>query len=137
MKKTETKQTQIDKVLDLISKYLDTTGAILDDYLADDGMVTELAAADENLREAVEDLRPEDVEEEIKQIIARLKELELDQEQSEEIIEFLDKDALWDWSKNLGYAYVKIDSIEKADKLEEFIKAEIWPHYNERDNYSI
>lgn len=135
--KKDQKKSAIDKILELLDKYVDTTGAILDDYVADDGMVTELGAADQNLREAIEEFQHESEEDELKSIVARLKELEPDQEQSLELLEVLDEDAIWDWSKSEGYAYVKCQTMEQHNKLEEFVTTEMYPHYNERENYEI
>ena len=48
------------EILDLFDDYLDSTGAILDDYLASEDMISELAACDKDFRENIEDLEAEE-----------------------------------------------------------------------------
>lgn len=36
-----------------------------------------------------------------------------------------------------GWAKIKINSHDQREKLEAFVTSEIWPHYNEQNNYEI
>lgn len=124
-KKTITKNQATQKILELFKEYQDTTGAIFDDYLLDDAAITELAAADENFEKAIEDL---EIESDFKSIVEQLREMDSSDIDTSKILEVLDEDEVRDWVNGDGYLTIKVEGMEDTNKLEEFIRENIYPY---------
>lgn len=126
MNQTET----LEKVKDAFAEYQDRVEAILKDYLCDDpGMFTELAAADKNFLTDVADL------DEGQTAKDRLESL-LDEMTEEEILKALDEDKIREWEDDQGFISIKVDGQDDRDKLEAFIKQNIYP-YNINDLWHL
>ena len=122
----------IDEVLDLLKKHTETTKAILDDYaLGDEDCRMELAVADENLRDEIEDS--------YSQLLQKVKDHA--DFSSEDLLEMLIKEegesSLLDALQARNYAIIKIDNINDQSKLLGFVEKEIYPSYSDRCKYSI
>jgi len=126
----------IEKVLELLDNHIDTTRAILDDYLSgDDGMITELGAANENLRNSIEAL---EVEDDFKSLLEQIKKSDdFDCGELLKLIADEDEDFILNYSTNKGYALIKLETMEQRSKLEDFIKAEIYPYHNDENKFFI
>lgn len=129
------KQTIIEKVNDLVDKYLDTTSAILTDYIADPGMELELGQADVDLQKGIQALEP-DPDKAFDDIIDRLTDMDVDID-ADRLLGVLDDDQVRAYLKGKGYAIIKVDNLAQQDKLTEFVEKEIWPNYNDRLNFDI
>lgn len=126
MTQTET----LEKVEDAFAEYQDKVEAILKDYLCDDpGMFTELAAADEGFLTDVADLDEGDTAKD------RLESLR-DEMTDVEIMDELDEDKIREWEDDNGYIALKVESLDDRDKLEDFIKKNIYP-YNINDLWHL
>jgi len=98
----------IAEVISLFEKYRDTTGAILDDYVVgNDGMFTELAAADDNLRQAFESIETGG---------------EPETEMEETTLEDFAESSVVDFCVRNGYAVIKVDGAQR-EKLKDFIES--------------
>jgi hypothetical protein len=132
-KKIET-ETTIDKVLELLDKYIDTTGTILESYETDiilgDGLTTELGQADANLRSDIENLNEEDT---FKTLIKKLGELDEKDIEADELLDLLDADAIRDYlADGDGCAIIKINNESDRRKLEEFLHTELYPYLSDQ-----
>lgn len=129
--------TVIDKVLKLFQTHLDTTGAILDDYVVgNDGMFTELTAADGNFISSVRELIDEDAEFDKTRFLADLEnEVGGDHLDSDEVMEHVDEEDVCDFLAAKGYVIVKIENMNHQMMLEDFIKAHIYPHHSDQETY--
>lgn len=126
MNQTET----LEKVKAAFAEYQDEVEAILKDYLCDDpGMFTELAAADEGFLNDVDDL------DEGQTAKDRLESL-LDEMTEEEILKALDEDKIREWGDDNSYIALKVEGAADRDKLEAFIKQNIYP-YNINDLWHL
>lgn len=130
MVKKPTPKTLHEQVQDLLEKHIDTTGAILDDYVADKGMITELAECDKNLRSDIDDLFDE--EQDFDSLLKRLQEMDLDTDQTEKLMDLFDTGDLSDRLTRGGYVYVKVDNLADQMKLETWLKTRLYPNYNEQ-----
>lgn len=126
MTQTET----LKKVKAAFAEYQDKIEAILKDYLCDDpGMFTELAAADKNFLTDVADLDEGDTAKD------RLESLR-DEMTDVEILKTLDEDTVAEWQNDQGFISIKVDGQDDRDKLEDFIKKNIYP-YNINDTWHL
>src|SRR5688572_16475658 len=118
MKNAKNKLSLIDQVIERVEKHNDMCGVILDDYIVDKDCITEIAAADDNL---IRDLNKMDTgENEFDDILENLKNLDLDSDDYEQLLNVIDEDAIYDFVANKGYVYVKIENMLDQEKLEEF-----------------
>ncbi len=127
----------IDAVLDLLKKHTETTKAILDDYaLGDEDCRMDLAVADENLRDEIEEM---EIEDSYSQLLQKVK--DHDDFSSEDLLEMLIKEegeiCLHEALQARNYAIIKIDNINDQSKLLDFVEKEIYPSYSDRCKYSI
>lgn len=133
-KKSPKEKTIVDDVLAIFDSYLDTTGAIIADYVPDSGMLLELAEADKQFKEDIKEL---DITElmQFDDLFGRLKEIE--EVDSNKLLSLCDKDAVWNWAASKGYAIIKIENLQDQTKLEEFVTTELYPNYNDKSNYNF
>lgn len=137
---------------EMFQKYLDTTSAIIQDYVPDPGMLDELKWANENLKEEIEALIGEfedPTAEWLHDKISRLDSDDIDCDKlmdvvhstnsysSDKVMDMLDDGDMADHLLSKGYASIKIDNLAQRQKLEAFVKEEIWPNYNDEGNYII
>lgn len=132
-------ETIIDKVIEQFERYIDVTGAILDDYVVDQDAIMEIAEADKNL---IADFRELEEKPDFDLICEQLKNLDQDEVDWKELFDIcsthLDPGDVSDFLTSDGFIYVKVSNMLLKDKLEEFIKKEIIPYYNDqRDNLFI
>lgn len=137
-------KTVTEHVADLFDQYLDTTGAILEDYIPDPGMMVELACADKNFKEEIAALGEEleSNEPEFKQLLEKLKALGPGEIDVYDLLRLCDTVEAYShpfetYAAEKGYALIKIETLQQRTKLEAFVTTEIWPNYNEKDNYNI
>lgn len=137
-KPAEEKKTPAEKLLDSFDGHIKTVKAIIEDYVGGPGMELEVQAAHDNFREKVEALN-EDAD--IEYILKQLKDMPLDSSDLTALVEFIDKqdtEVLDDWSTENDYmntdncVCVKVNNIRDREKIEEFIKREIYPAYNDQ-----
>lgn len=143
--------TKEEQVLEAFDNYKETVVAILESYFANEpGLMVELEAADSHFEKV---LKEEVIlDKSVDDLIAELEEKELDKNQikalmdviqnsdnydASEILKEFDEEDLQDASKTSGWAMIKIENAVQQDKLETFVKKEIWPFVNEESNYSI
>ncbi len=137
---------------EMFQKYIETTSAIILDYVPDPGMLDELKWANENLKDEVDAVIEEfdnPPAEWLHDKISRLDSDDIDSERlldvvhstnaysSDKVMDLLDDGDMTDHLLSKGYASIKIDNLAQRQKLEAFVKAEIWPNYNEEVNYDI
>jgi hypothetical protein len=141
MPKTKVKpakeKTVSEQIIDLFNQYLDTTSAILTDYVADPGMLVELSCADKNFIEEIEALQEEMDSKELTFDDLTKKLSEVDDFDNSAILDLCDPELAADWFSNEGYAIVKIQTLDQRTKLEDFVTTEIYPHENDKNNYNI
>ncbi len=127
----------IEEILKMLEEYIDTTGAILDDYLADDGLITELGEADKNLREKIESMQ---IENDFDSIVTQLEKIQKkspDDIEGEKLIPFCSKGDLENWALDEDYCLVRVADINKRSLLEEFVTTHIHPFYNDQQENLI
>ena len=129
-------KTILEEVRIFFDAYLDTTSAIIEDYVPDPGMLIELAEADKNFKEEIAALEEEQEEPEFEKLLAKLKELDSDSIDGEELLALCQPEDVEDWASANGYAIIKFSTLQQRTKLEEFV-ASLYPAYNERGNYNI
>jgi hypothetical protein len=127
----------IDITLELLKKHVDTTRAILDDYmLGDEDCRMELAVAQDNLKDEISEM-------EVEYTYPKLLEMVKDHDDynSSDLLELLIKEegeiCLREALQGRGYAIIKIDNILDQSKLQTFVETELYPNYCDRDKYSI
>lgn len=143
--------TKEEQVLEAFDNYKETVVAILESYFANEpGLMVELEAADNNFEKVLKEevILDKDVDD----LIAELEEKELDKNQikalidvvkdsdefeAAEVLELFDETDVFEASSSKGWASIKIDGMGQREKLEAFVKKEIWPFVNEESNYSI
>ena len=115
----------IDNILGLLHSHREAHDGIYDDYLEGDSKILDAIMVEDKLfTENIEALK--------------IDEDEVDEEA--EVLDFLDENGfefVLDHLNSKGYAFIKLDSLAHKMKLEDFIKAEIYPHYNDENKYSI
>lgn len=112
----------IGEVLEIVDKYKDVKHAILSDYLMEDGIVTELNAAIDNMVTSINEI---EVEEE--------PEPDEDEKNNTEpsLDDFCEEDIL-DHLREKDFSIIKIDNLADKIKLETFIENELYPLYADR-----
>jgi hypothetical protein len=126
------KQTLQQKLLDAFTKYQDTTSAIIEDYLAgNDGMLTELAAADVNFREQLETLAESSyfsglsAQDLLEETFNRVDDNDIS---VDDLLTRMEEGDLIDQLEAEGYVCVKIDNLRDRMKLEDFVNSNIYPY---------
>lgn len=117
-------------IADAFDDYRDVTDAILDDYVADDKMILELGQADKNLEKTVTELfdkKEIEGEELLALVKSKLSEGDID---ADDLISIINAD-----KKNV--VTINIQTLDQEEKLKHFIETELYPHYNERMEYSL
>lgn len=127
----------IDTLVKLFEKHIDTRKAILDDYaLGDEDCRMELDVADENLRDEISEIELEDS---FSDLLEKLKAHE--DFSVSDLLDLVEKEegevALRDRLEGRGYAYIEVDNVLQQNKLRDFVEAEIWPLYADRNKWSI
>lgn len=128
------KQTEFDLLETVRMKfqeYQDTTSAILDDYLSGtDAMVMELGEADKNFLAELEKIEvPEQPE-----LLQRLEQELLNERiETEDVLKLIDMDDIKFYYQGSFDICVKVDNANLRDKLETFIKEEIYPYYLDQE----
>lgn len=149
----EKPKTVIEQIIDLVDKHIAVTDAILKDYsyATEEDMDLELKTANENLKIAVEeftDVEPEELE--FKELVKKVSEhddFEADsiidllggadlEGADERLLKLIDTGAVEDHFIGQGYAWVNLNgSMVLRDKLEMFLKTEIYPYPHDQDSY--
>lgn len=112
-----------EKLIELFDKYLETVGAILGDYVVgNDGMFTELAAADKSFKGEIEDF---EFEPSLEKAIAVIKENDVD---ADELLDLVDESEIIGHVESLGYTCIKTENIVDQQKLEDFVQQNIYPY---------
>lgn len=104
------KDKAIYEVVKLFGEYQDTVSAIMDDYIVgNDGMFLELTAADKKFISAVSalEIEPDEADDDTEDIV-------------------VDNDIR-----------IQVDNMNMRNKLEDFLKTEIYPDYNDQQSYLI
>ena len=130
-------KTVFDEVQTLFDAYLDTTSAIIEDYVPDPGMLIELAEADKNFKEEIAALEEEQEEPEFEKLLLKIKQLDPTDIDTDKLLALCDPGYAMDWASQNGYAIIKLTTLQQRTKLEEFVTKELYPDYNERGNYNI
>lgn len=142
MQKTLTKvegkpKTISEQIEALFEKYIDTTGAIMDDYVADHAMIHEVSIADQNLKEKILNLVDndetdiEDGEADFDSLLEKIK--EHDDFDADKILELVDIDDVLSFVSGTDYISVQVTNIKDRDKIEEFLKTEIYPFVSDQN----
>lgn len=124
--KTKLKQitTPAEKLQDAFKKYADNVGEILDDYVVgNDGLFTELASAEEDFKDRIDELVPEAV------TVESIKE-QLDEEEIEvnDLLALIDTGDIADYLEAEGYVIIKVEGMMDREKLRQFISQNIYPY---------
>ena len=124
-----------EQVLDALDTYIDMEGTILEEYMAgDDGMLTELAAAEANFRKAIEKLIPDEEDFNDKRLIESVRHALQDCViEEDDLAVMLDIDTIISHAASLGYVCVKIENLADQMKLDDFICTELYPHLNDQE----
>ena len=134
--KVEIEEKRIDssEVIDLIKESKQTIEAILIDYDAGPFCELEVNTAIDNLIQSVQDIETFEDEPEFDEVVKQLKEMPGSDIVTAEILDVLDEDEVVEWAadKRSNHIVIKLESIELRSKLEEFLKTEIFPYYNEQ-----
>ena len=130
-------KTVFDEVQTLFNDYLDTTSAIIEDYVPEPGMLIELAEADKNFKEEIAALEEEQEEPEFEKLLLKIKQLDPTDIDTDKLLALCDPGYAMDWASQNGYAVIAIENLNQRTKLEEFVTKELYPNYNERNNYNI
>jgi len=132
------------KVVGLFQQHIDTTGAILEDYVVgNDGMFIELGEAHKSFLEAVKEI---EIEDNAEKLIEKLGDQNLNESEYDSLLKVLvgqyentddkllgtmDADDIAAHLSGKGYSIIKVDSA-KREKLKDFIESEIYPYYNDQ-----
>ena len=128
----------LDEVKKLIKEHQITTEAIITDYEAlscpvDDGMITEINAADQTLNIAIKNL---ECESDLETIYRELEEIYVDEIDADKILPLLDKDEVKQFVQDDFDICVTCTDNNIRTKLEEFIKTEIYPYVLDQNKYT-
>jgi hypothetical protein len=140
------------QILEVIDKHINTVEAIIEEYsyVTEVGMDTELKAANDNLKEAVEDFEYGNTDaEKFNQLIAEMKLISGDDFDTDKILDLLESkdvdtekllnllgsDTVTDHVIKQGYACVKLNNALDRDKLETFLTTEIYPNYLDQQSF--
>lgn len=114
-----------EKLITLFEQYLETVGAILDDYVVgNDGMFTELAEADKSFKGEIEDF---EFEPSLEKAITVIKD-NADDMDTGDLLDVLDDSIIIDHVTSLGYSCIKTENIVDQQKLEDFVQQNIYPY---------
>lgn len=127
----------IPAVLELLEKYVDTTGSILDSYEnVREDMIGELSIADKNLEDSIKNIETDSTAEALTTSI--LKHEDFDAEDFfKAFVEEHGSIDIHNFFVSQGYAVIKIDSIDQQAKLQQFVESEIWPLFSDRCKWEI
>lgn len=130
--KTPPPETLIDKIRKAFAQYQDTTSAILQDYIADDGLITELATADVNLLDELEELCEEAGDlTDFETIVKGLKwhhDLTTDTDKARMLVNLMDEDDVREFVKDESDMHLKVSNPFDRDKIENFLRENIYPY---------
>jgi len=112
----------IGEVLEIVDKYKEVKHAILSDYLMEDGLVTELNAAIDNMVTSINEI---EVEEE------PLPDEDEKNNTEPSLDDFSEEDIL-DHLREKDFSIIKIDNLADKIKLETFIENDLYPLYADR-----
>jgi hypothetical protein len=124
------------EVNNILNDQLKIIQVVFEDYLADDGLVTEVTAAIEVIRDEINVFEPDESDD---HTIEKLKAIidDCGDVIQEKILPLFDKDDLLDFLGH-DYAYIKIENLAQREKLEAFVQTEIYPFYNDQnDNFLL
>lgn len=141
--KTEEK-TMLESIDEAVDKHISAIDAILEDYSywVEEGMVTEVNASNENLRNAISDIT--EAEESFEALLKKVKQhtdydheevlelVDIEEIDHMELLEKVGDDFIKNWAIEQGYALVKVPQLDQRNKLEEFLNTEIHPLYSDQ-----
>jgi hypothetical protein len=136
-KKKVEEKTVGEQITDIFNQYLDTTSAIIDDYVPDPGMLVELSCADKNFQEEINALQEEleTKETNFKYLLKKVKDHK-DYDDAE-LWEIIEPGYAAEWLATKGYSVIKLENMQQQIKLEEFVTTKLYPNYNDRNNYNL
>lgn len=130
-KKISEKDEVVVRIGELLDSHIKTVNAIVEDYVGGPGMETEIEAAHENLRIEITEILEDKQEESFDDLLEKV--FDHDDFWEKKFFEKLDSDSMAKYvSENKGYSLIRVDSLSDKMKLEEFVKTEIYPDYNEQ-----
>jgi hypothetical protein len=154
--KTKTKptpqkpKTVAEQIAELVNNHIAVTDAILQtySYATEADMETEIKTANENLRFALAELSEDEIS--FYDLLQKLKDhagfdsqdvfdlVDLDDVHTEDRLKGLDYDDAVSWAVEKGFTGVDLQgSMVLRDKLETFLKTEIYPHYSDQERFIL
>lgn len=122
-------EVQMDEALKLVKSYRDIAKAIFHDYKIDADAWLELSTAEDDLEEALMDMKDEAGEEDFDSILERLKDLEPETYQQEELLQLVtDESLIMERAKESSCLLLEVNSLADREKLQEFINNNIYPY---------
>jgi hypothetical protein len=129
----------------LFKDHLAFCQGIMDDYVVDDGFGTEINVAIDNLKDEIANLTGAGddkayIKNDFKSIMDALQEMEHEEIEESKLLDLvaeIDDTLIYDYVKSEGYLYIKINNIVDQQKLEDFIKTEIYPAYNQQIEFML
>lgn len=135
MQKTETKLSPIEEVIKLFNSHIDTTGAILEDYVADRGMIDELGIADRNFLDVLENMKEDEPEIDAAKLIQQLKDLvDTNAIDQEEVLKVLYLDEVHSFVRGDFDICVKVNNANDRAAIEDFLTTKIYPYYRDQES---
>ena len=145
-RKKKKQKANLQSIIDIFNKYLDTTSAILEDNTFTEGARDELSTADRNLLNelnkyevtitnfndlvtALGEVDPDDFD--MKAVLDACEVANCANPQEENFEEWLNN-----YADNKGYAIIKLNTLEQRQKVEAFCE-QLYPLMNEKENYNL
>jgi hypothetical protein len=136
------KQTKLEGNLEELRKIL-SVDSLFDDVDADlaleflDAVETDFATEKQELEDALKDAEAEIIDtKDFKAVLKVLEEMpddDIDCDELITVIENVDPEALCDHFTKQGYACIKCETLAQQQKLEEFLKTELFPLYSDQN----
>lgn len=122
-----------------VAQFKETVQAIQEDYLIEDDAVMEMNAAVDRLLQKITEAN-ETVSEDFEEKPIGRPDIEVAMQNGDieaaDLLYLLDNDDIAKRIANDGhYFVVRVDTMANRDKLSEFVKSEIYPHYNDQKEY--
>lgn len=143
------KNTPFEEVLMLLKSHIETSKAIMLDYIADTSMVDEVSWSLNTLVEAVEAISSEQKEPDFDKVLEYLTNIDPRNIDSEKLFEFislneidcekvaleLTSDILDNYAQTCDCCMVVIKNMNDREKLREFLHTEIYTAYNDQREF--
>ena len=143
------KNTPFEEVLMLFKSHIETSKAIMVDYIADPAMIDEVSWSFNTLTEAIEAISAEQTEPDFDKIVGYLENIDTHSIDSEKLFKFisledvdcekvaveLNSDILDSYAQTYNCCMVVVKNINDREKLREFLCTEIYPAYNDQREF--